>query len=189
MSTAELDTYLLTNWKDLEAATSAAYVIENAVYEALAEEVRRWAEPRGWSGVFNTDLIWLAPPEWTIKPGSRPSADAYFQFGYHGSEEDSFALTSLMGLNQDVAGFDFYQTRLPARFWKPKATSPEILAALPGFSVQAGGLFHAFGVEHAEVLEAAGSGDYAQVINSVRTVMDNLGAAVPVISRQMGPRS
>lgn len=189
MSTTELDAYLLNNWADLEAATTRGYAIENAIFEALADEVRRWGEPRGWSGVFTADLIWLAPPEWTIKTGSRPSADAYFQFGYHGPEDDSFALTSLTGTTQDVAGFDFHQNRLGARLWKPKATSVELLSALTGFSIQSAGLFHEFTLELPHILEAAAAGYYADVAKPVVAVLDNLEAAAPVISQYLGPRA
>lgn len=189
MSTTDLDTYLLNNWVDLDAATTRGYAIEHAVFEALADEVRHWADQRGWSGVFTSDLIWLSAPEWTTKTGSRPAADASFQFGYHGPEEDSFAVTSLTGLNQDVAGFDFHQTRLAAKVWKPRATAPELLAALPGFSLQSAGLFHPFRLEMTDILDAAAAGDYAHVAKPVIAVLDRLEAAAPILSELLGPRA
>lgn len=183
MSTIELDTYLLKNWMDLEAAVSRANALETEVLEALDKEVRRWADAHQWSGVFALDDIWLAPPEWTTKPGKRPNADAFFQLAYHGPSEDSYSITSLMGLNQDISGFEFRQTRLNARTWKPKATSPETLAVLPGFSIQSGSLFYPYRLEHADVLEAAAEGDYTHVAASVTAVLDRLQSAVPTLSR------
>lgn len=189
MSTADLDTYLLNNWEDFDAAAARGNALENAVFEALADEVRRWADSRGWSGLFTVDTIWLAPPEWTTKPAPRPDADAWFKFGYHGPEEDSYGLTSLMGLNRDVAGFEFHQTRMPVRQWKPIATSPELLEALPGFSLQAARPFHPLRLERASLLDAAADGDYAHAAAPVAAVLDRLEAAVPVISRHLGSRT
>lgn len=189
MSTADLDTYLLNNWEDFDAAVARGNALENAVHEALADEVRRWADGRGWVGVFTVDLIWLAPPEWMTKPAPRPNADAWFQLGHHGPEGDAYALTSLMGLNRDVAGFDFHQTRVPVRQWKPIATSPELLEALPGFSLQSASLFHPLRLERASLLDAAAGGDYAHAATPAAAVLDRLEAAVPVISQHLGPRT
>ncbi|HCQ53240.1 MAG TPA: hypothetical protein DIV82_03770 [Brevundimonas diminuta] len=188
MSTTELDTYLLTNWLDLDAAASRGNVIEYAVLDAVADEVRRWAEARQWSGVFTSETLWLAPPEWTVKAGKRPAADAWFRFAYYGPEEDNFAITSLMGLNQDVAGFDFHQDRVAAKLWKQKATTPQTLDALPGFSLQSAVLFHPYQLAHADVLEAASGGDYSHVAGSITTVLDQLEAAVPTLSALLGDR-
>ncbi len=188
MSTIELDTYLLNNWMDLEAAVTRANALETEVLEALEQEVRKWADAHQWSGVFSLDTIWLAPPEWTTKAGKRPDADAFFQFAYYGPCEDSYSITSLTGLNEDVAGFEFRQNRLNARVWKPKATSPETLAALAGFTIQSGALFYPYRLEHADVLEAAAAGDYNNVAASVTAVLDRLQSAVPTLSRLLGDR-
>lgn len=187
MSTAELDTYLLANWLDLDAATKQAGRIEEAIYEALADETRRWAGERGWSGVFTYETLWLAPPEWSAPGRSRPTADVSFELGYHGPGEDAFSLTTLMGLNQDVAGFDFYQSRVLARIWKPLIASPETLATLPGFTLQASTLFHPFSMDAADVRDAAAAGDYSSVARLILPVLDNLERAVPVLSRLLGP--
>lgn len=187
MSTAELDTYLLENWLDLDAASKRATDIEVAIYEALADETRRWAGERGWSGVFTYETLWLAPPEWSAQGRSRPTADVSFELSYHGPGEDAFALTTLMGLNQDVAGFDFYQSRVLAKIWKPLIASPENLAALPGFTLQSSTLFHPFSMDPAEVRDAAASGDYSVVAKLIVPVLDNLERAVPLLSRLVGP--
>lgn len=88
-----------------------------------------------------------------------------------------------------MAGFDFHQNRVPAKLWKQKATSPEMLAALPGFSLQSAGLFHAFGLELSDIQEAAAAGDYSQVAKPVVDVLEHLEAAVPVITEHLGARA
>ncbi len=186
MSTIELDTYLLNNWMDLESAASRANALDEEVLTALETEVRNWADAQQWSGVFAQDNIWLAPPEWTSKAGKRPDADAYFQLAYYGPSDDLYWLTSLMGLNQDVAGFQFRQTRMNARTWKLRSTSPEALSAMPGFTIQSGNLFYPWRLELGDVLEAAAGGDYANVATSVTAVLDRLQSAVPVLSQLLG---
>lgn len=188
MSNADLDSYLLNNWEDFDAAAARGNTLEYEVLGALAEEVRRWAEVKAWSGLFTAESIWLAPPEWTTKPAPRPDADAWFRLDYHGPEEDAYSLTALMGLNRDVAGFGFHQSRIPARQWKPTATSPELLAALPGFSLQASRPFVPLKLERADLLDAAVGGDYGQAAAPVVAVLDRLEAAVPVISPYLGSR-
>lgn len=189
MSNAELDTYLLKSWADLDAATSRGFAIENAVFEALADEVQRWAAQRGWSGVFTTDVIWLSAPEWTTKTGSRPDADAYFRLDYHGPETDTYSLTSLIGLNQDMAGFGFHQKRMAPKLWKLKATDANVIAKLAGFSVQSTGLFHPFRLEMAAVLDAASTGDYTNVAEPIISVLEKLEAAAPTLSELMVEQS
>ena len=182
MSTADLDTYLLNKWEDLDAAVARANALETAVYEALAEEVRKWAAARGWSGVFTVDDLWFAPPQWVTKPAPRPDAYAWFVLDDEGTDDDAYCLTVLMGLNRGEAGFAFRQSRLPVRQWKPRATSPELMDALPGFSIKGGSPFHPFKLEREAVLDAAAGEDFSQVAQPVLDVLDRLEQAVPILS-------
>lgn len=189
MSTAELDTYLLQNWMDLEAAAARGFVIDEAVREAIADEVRSWAEQRGWSGVFSTDAIWLSAPEWTTKVGSRPAADAWFMLDCLDGDDERYWLTALTGSSRSQAGFVFRQNRMPAKTWKAWATAPDVLASLVGFSLQTSVLFHPLRLDSADVLEGAASGTYAQAAAAVSPVLDRLEAAASVITQHLGPRS
>lgn len=190
MSTSELDTYLLENWSDLDAATARAGAIEEAVFDAINSAAREWASLRGWTGVFSYEGdLWVSPPAWTLKAGSRPSADAWFQLEWFHNDEDHWSLTALLRLGQGSAGFRVGQTRKSAKAWQAAVTDPSRLALLPAFSLQErAALVLPLALDRTAIMEGASVGDYSIAIQPVIAALDELEAAVDIITPWLGER-
>lgn len=190
MSTTELDTYLLENWVDLDTAAARASAIQEAVFDAINAAAKEWASIRGWSGVFSYEGdLWVSPPAWTLKAGSRPSADAWFVLKLFNDDEDHWWLTSLMHLGQGSAGFRFSQTRLSAKTWQGIVTDPARLSLLPAFGLQErAALVLPLALDRAAIIDGALAGDYSIAVQPVIVALDQLEAAVDIISPWLGQR-
>lgn len=120
MSLQDLETAILDNWTDLDAATFHAQRIEDTIMSALNEASRKWADEHEWDGVFNYPTsFWLAPPCWLTASGSRPNADVWFQLESEDDGDDSYYLTCLTGRGRGRTLLKLKQHgRMQSRDWK-----------------------------------------------------------------------
>ncbi len=133
MSSEALDTAILDNWSDLDAAASQAQRIEDRVCGELNSVARHWAAQRDWSGVYDfpEGAFWLAAPKWTTSKGKRPNADVFFQLEAVEDENDHYYLSSLTGLGRGKIVFRLYQSRIRTLDWKALIADPRRVAELP----------------------------------------------------------
>jgi len=191
MSSPELDKLIIDNWGDLEAARGRADEIEEVVFDAVNQGVKAWCDARGWSGKFKAPAsMWLAPPQWTTAHGTRPAADAFFQFVASDTDDDQWYLTALMGLGAGEIAFRLKQELLSKRAWAEIVRDPDNVARLPAFTIDDTPAFCLpLRIDQTAVVTALETADFDDALKPLVLLLDQFEAAVPVIDPWLGPRS
>jgi hypothetical protein len=198
MSSPDLDTLLLDNWADLDAAGARAQVIEDTVMEALGDLIEDWMAEHDWVGLCDPadKGLWLAAPQWSTAKGKRPAADAHFAFEFGSGDEDDYAsgddwwsLTRLMGVGRGKMGFRFYQLRRSKADWLATIRDPEKYRQLPDFELdEEPSLFLPVKVDKDLLPQALRTDDFSELLLPVSQALERLAAASEIIDPWLGAR-
>jgi hypothetical protein len=83
MDASQLDSMIVRNLGDLDAAAHRILQIERRIWRDLGDLVEAWATRAGWKWYAEVDEVWVAPGEWLVDG----EAQAWFSFQWGPNDE------------------------------------------------------------------------------------------------------